>query len=59
MDLSSDVQATCVRVAGDWAIQIAMWRTQHPSKGERVIGRDELQKHFQKAYSFLIQTAEK
>lgn len=59
MELPPDVHAACIKVAGDWSIQIAMWRTQHPSKGEKVIGRAELQKHFQKAYQYLIQTVEK
>jgi hypothetical protein len=56
MDMSPEVQSACIKVAGDWAIQIAMWRTTHPSKGESVMGRAELQKHFQKSYQFLTKT---
>ena len=59
MELSPEVHAACIRVAGDWAIQIAMWRTQHHGKDEKVGGRLELQKHFQKSYLFLTQVAEK
>lgn len=59
MDLSPEVQAACVKVAGDWAIQITIWRLERAKTSARLNGNTLLQKHFQKSYLFLTQMAEK
>jgi hypothetical protein len=54
------VQAACIKVAGDWAIQIAVWTLEHPNpKKPAPYGLAMLQKHFQKSYQFLTQTVQK
>ena len=60
MDLPPEVQAACVEVAGNWAIQITTWRLEHANPKSRLpSGNAMLQKHFQKSYQFLTQSVEK
>jgi hypothetical protein len=58
--MSPEVEAACVKVAGDWAIRITTWTLERSSgKTKQPKGRELLQKHFQRSYQFLIQTAGK
>lgn len=59
MELSPEAHAAVIKVAGNWAIQIALWRLERAKKTSNLRGNALLQKHFQESYRFLTQAAER
>jgi len=58
MNISPEVHAACIKVAGDWAIKIALSELAQSSQ-KKVKGKAILQKNFQQSYQFLIEVVDK